>query len=162
MERKKDAIFKPIGVVYTNSSDDDIRKRIASGESTIEIYPEYESALDGLDGFSHIFVLSHFDKLRPEQVGPLKVRPKSALRHGLALEDLPWIGVLALDSPTRPNPIGLSLVQVVRIVKTEIVVAGLDLFDGTPVLDIKPYKVTYRAESFTLPEWHAKLSESKK
>jgi tRNA (Thr-GGU) A37 N-methylase len=76
----------------------------------------------------------------------------------MTLDELPWIGVLALDSPTRPNPIGLSLVSVVRIERNQIVVSGLDLFDGTPVLDIKPYKVTYRAEKFKLPDWHARLS----
>lgn len=159
MQRQEEIRFKPIGVVHNNSSDDDVRKRVPCGESTIEIYPEFEDALEGLDGFSHIFLLVYFNRLRPEQIGPLKVRPRSMLKYGLKLEEIPLIGVLALDSPTRPNPIGLSLVSVVKIEKTRIVVNGMDLFDGTPVLDVKPYKVTYRAEEFKLPEWHAKLAE---
>jgi tRNA (adenine37-N6)-methyltransferase len=158
-KQESEVRFKPIGVVHTTASDDEVRKRTSSGKSTIEIYPEFEDALEGLAGFSHIFVLAHFNKLRAEQVGPLKVKPRSWLRHGLKLEELPIVGVLALDSPTRPNPIGLSLVQVVKIEGTKIEVTGLDLFEGTPVLDIKPYKATYRAESFKLPSWHDKLAE---
>ena len=151
--------FKPIGVVHTIASDDEVRKRIPGQESTIEIYPEFEEALDGLAGFSHIFVLGYFNRLRPEQIGPLKVKPRGLLKDGLKLEELPLIGVLALDSPTRPNPIGLSLVPVVKLEKTKIVVTGLDLFDGTPVLDIKPYQASYKAENYKLPSWHARLAE---
>ncbi|MGA2874850.1 MAG: tRNA (N6-threonylcarbamoyladenosine(37)-N6)-methyltransferase TrmO [Nitrososphaerales archaeon] len=151
--------FKPIGIVHTNASDDEVRRKVPGQESTIEIYPEFEEALDGLAEFSHIFVLGYFNRLRPEQIGPLKVRPRGLLKRGLKLEELPLIGVLALDSPTRPNPIGLSLVPVVKLEKTQIVVTGLDLFDGTPVLDIKPYQASYRAEGFKLSSWHAKLAE---
>jgi tRNA (adenine37-N6)-methyltransferase len=151
--------FRPIGVVHTTASEDEVRSRRLGGESTIEIYPEFEEALDGLDGFSHIFVLAYFNKLRPEQIGPLKVKPRSWLRLGLKLEELPSIGVLALDSPTRPNPIGLSLASLVKLEKTKIVVTGLDLFDGTLVLDIKPYKASYRVDDYKLPSWHARLSE---
>ena len=151
--------FKPIGIVRTNASDDEVRKRVPGQESTVEIYPEFQEALEGLAGFSHIFVLGYFNRLRPEQVGPLRVRPRSWLQRGLKLEELPLIRVLALDSPTCPNPIGLSLVLVVKLEKTKIVVTGLDLFDGTPVLDIKPYKATYRAENYELPSWHGELRE---
>lgn len=125
----------------------------------VEVYPEFEEALDGLEGFSHIFVLVCFHKLRPEQVGPLKVRPKGLLRHGFRLEELPLLGVFALDSPTRPNPIGLCLVPLRRRNGRSLVVSDLDCFDGTPVLDIKPYQMSYRIENYKLPEWHMKLLE---
>ena len=157
--QSQDISFKPIGIVHTKRSDDEVRKRIPGQESTVEIYPEFEEALEGLAGFSHIFVLGYFNKLKPEQIGPLKVKPRGLLRHGFTLEELPLVGVLALDSPTRPNPIGLSLVPFVKLEKTKLTVTDLDLFDGTPVLDIKPYQRIYRAEEYKLPPWHEKLAE---
>ena len=69
------------------------------------------------------------------------------------------VGVFAIDSPTRPNPIGLSLVRLLRIEKTRLLVRGLDLFDGTPVLDLKPYRSNYRAEKYELPEWYRRILE---
>ncbi len=152
-------VFKSIGTVHTNATDDEVRSRIPDLQSTIEIYPEFQDALEGLAGFSHIFVLGYFHRLKPEQIGPLKVKPRGLLKYGFKLEDLPLIGVFALDSPTRPNPIGLSLVRLLRLEKANLVVSDLDFFDGTPVLDIKPYQPSYRTDNFTLPEWHTKLSE---
>jgi tRNA (adenine37-N6)-methyltransferase len=156
----QDITLAPIGIVHTKASDEEIRSRRQGLESTVEIYSEYEDALDGLEGLSHIFVIGYFHRLRPEQIGPLKVKPKGLLRYGLKIEDLPLIGVLALDSPTRPNPIGLSLVRLKKIErKRSLVVTDLDYFDGTPVLDVKPYQRSYIAEEYTLPEWHVKLLE---
>jgi len=149
--------LRPVGVVRTNASDDDIRLQTTESESRIEIFPEFQEALDGLGGFSHIFVLSYFNKLRPDQIGTLKVRPRRLLLKGFKLEELPLVGVFAIDSPTRPNPIGLSLVKLVRIDGRELVVHGLDCFDGTPVLDIKPYREDYRAENYALAEWYRQL-----
>ena len=150
----------PIGIVHRNESDDEVRRGNGSFESEIEIYPQYEDALDGLEGFSHIFVLGYFHKLRPEQIGPRRVRPKRLVKYGLKLENLPLVGVLALDSPTRPNPIGLSLVRLLRIQEgRRLIVSGLDYFDETPVLDIKPYQPQYRAEGYTFPEWYERLRE---
>lgn len=156
---EKKITFRRIGIVHTSSTDDQIRKRIGGQESRIEIFREFEDALDGLHGFSHIFVLSYFDRLRPEQIGPLKVKPRGLLRHGIKLEELPLIGVFALDSPTRPNPVGLSLVPLVKLEETTITVTDLDLFDGTPVLDLKPYQASYRVDKYDLPSWHKKLAE---
>ncbi len=157
MVDRNEVSFRPVGVVRTSSSDDEIRQRSVEVESTIEIFPEFRDALDGLRGFSHIFVLSHLNKLRPDQIGALKVKPRRLLLKGFKLEDLPLVGVFAIDSPTRPNPIGLSLVRMVRIDGGNIVVKGLDYFDGTPILDIKPYRSDYRAEEFELAEWYREL-----
>jgi tRNA-Thr(GGU) m(6)t(6)A37 methyltransferase TsaA len=128
-------------------------------EATVEIFPEFQEALDGLDGFSHIFVLSYLHKLRPEQIGPLKVRPRRFLRAGLKPEEVPLVGVFSIESPTRPNPIGLSLVKLVRREGRMLHVEGLDVFNGTPVLDIKPYTETYRVEQYELAEWNRQLLE---
>ena len=150
--------LKPIGVVRRKASDEEVRREPSSLESEIEIYPEYKDALEGLEGFSHIFVLGYFHRLRPEQVGPLRVKPKRLTKDGLKLEDLPLGGVFALDSPTRPNPIGLSLARLLRIEGSRLAVLGLDLFDGTPVLDVKPYQPGYRSDEYALPEWNIQLA----
>jgi tRNA-Thr(GGU) m(6)t(6)A37 methyltransferase TsaA len=151
--------LRPVGVVKTSSSNDDVREKREEVESTIEVFTEFQEALEGLDGFSHIFVLSFLDKLRSEQVGPLKVKPRRLLRKGFTLEELPLVGVFAIDSPTRPNPIGLSLVKLLKIDGNRVSVRGLDCFDGTPVLDIKPYRGDYRAEAYELPEWYRRILE---
>lgn len=152
--------FTPIGIVRRKESDDEIKGNFSGVESEVEIYPQYKDALDGLEGFSHIFVLAYFHRLRPEQIGPLKVRPKRLVKYGLKLEDLPFVGVFTLDSPTRPNPIGLSLARLLRIEEgRKLIVSDLDYFDGTPILDVKPYQSTYRAEEYKLPTWNTELTK---
>jgi tRNA (adenine37-N6)-methyltransferase len=152
-------VMKPIGVVHREASDDEVRQEATGLDSVIEIYPEYAHALDGLEGYSHLFVLGYFHKLRPEQVGLLKVRPKRLTRYGLKVEELPLIGNFALDSPSRPNPIGLSLVRLLEIQEArKLVVRDLDYFDGTPVLDIKPYQAGYRVEEYRIPRWVTELT----
>ena len=149
--------FKTIGLIHTKGSDAEVRdKSDLKGE--LEIYPEFADALDGIDGYSHLFVIVYFNRLRPEQIGPLKVRPRALLRKGFKLEELPWLGVFALDSPTRPNPIGLTLVRFVGREGNRLFVQGLDFFDGTPILDIKGYRAQYRTDEFTVPEWFRKLA----
>ena len=148
---------RPIGVVHTGEPQEAIREKRAGIVSEVEVFPEFEEALDGLEGFSHIFVISYLNQLRPEQLGPLKVKPRGLLRYGLKLEELPTVGVFALDSPTRPNPIGLSLASLVGRKGRTLTVRGLDVFDGTPVLDIKPYESVYRAEAYRVPGLHEAL-----
>ncbi|HWP24492.1 MAG TPA: tRNA (N6-threonylcarbamoyladenosine(37)-N6)-methyltransferase TrmO [Candidatus Binatia bacterium] len=152
--------FTPIGVVRTQSSDAEVRET-GDREGALEIFPEFEAGLEGIDGYSHLFVLAYFDRLRPEQIGPLKVKPRGLLRRGFTLEELPLLGVFALDSPTRPNPIGLTLVRVLKREGNRLFVRGLDFFDGTPILDIKGYRPQYRADDYTLPEWYRKLADGR-
>lgn len=155
--------FKPVGVVRTCATDAEVRERGGKGEieGKVEIYPEYEQALDGIDGYSHLFLICYFHKLRPEQIGPLKVKPKGLVRRGFKLEDLPVLGVFALDSPTRPNPIGLTLVRLVRREGRRLFVEGLDCFDGTLILDIKGYRSEYRTDQYELPAWHRRLVDER-
>ena len=154
-------VLEPIGVVRTNASDNQIKEENREVEAIVEILPEFEEALEGLDGYSHLFVLSYFHKLRPEQIGPLKVKPKRATRRGFKLEELPTLGVFALDSPTRPNPIGLTLVRLLKRRGGRLFVAGIDLFDGTPVVDIKPYQPDYQVDKYAMPDWYLKLMDRK-
>jgi tRNA-Thr(GGU) m(6)t(6)A37 methyltransferase TsaA len=157
MVAEREIVFRPVGVVRTQASDDEIRERSEELESVIEIFPEFLEALDGLDGFSHIFVLSFLDRLRAEQIGPLKIRPRRLLRRGFKIEELPLVGVFAIDSPTRPNPIGLSLVKLLYRKEGKLSVLGLDCFNGTPILDIKPYRDDYRTDQYELADWYREL-----
>jgi len=142
----------PIGIVHTVTSDDEIRSNYKDLEATVEILSKYSDGLDGLQNYSHIFVIGYFNRLRSEQLGVLKVRPRRMLREGMKIEELPLVGVFALGSPSRPNPIGLSLVELLKIDGRFLTVKGLDYFDGTPVLDIKPYRDNYRVNTFRAPD----------
>ena len=152
--------FKSIGVVHTKGTDADVREK-GDLEGELEIYPEFEDGLQGIDGYSHLFVLTYFDRLRPEQIGPLQVKPRGLVRRGFKLEELPLIGVFALDSPTRPNPIGLTLVRFVKREGTRLFVWGLDFFEGTPILDIKGYRPQYHADKYVMPDWFRGLADNK-
>jgi tRNA-Thr(GGU) m(6)t(6)A37 methyltransferase TsaA len=156
---RREITFHPVGVVRTQAPDEEIRERSQDSEATVEIFPEFREALDGLEGFSHIFVLSFLHKLTPEQTGPLKVKPRRLLRKGFKIEELPLVGVFAIDSPIRPNPIGLSLVRLLRKEGGKLFVLGLDVFDGTPILDIKPYRGDYATDRYELAAWYRELLE---
>ena len=155
-----DVTFKPIGVIHTKGSDAVVKEN-GDLEGELEIYPEFQEGLDGIDGYSHLFVLVYFHRLRPEQIGPLQVKPRALVRRGFKLEELPLLGVFALDSPTRPNPIGLTLVRLIKREGNRLFVRGLDFFDGTPILDIKGYRAQYRAEEYKTPDWFRALADDK-
>lgn len=149
----------PIGVVRTAATDADVRAETPDIEGELEVFGEFAAALEGIDGYSHLFVICYFHRLRPDQIGPLRVRPKRLTRRGFRLEDLPQLGVFALDSPTRPNPIGLSLVRLLGREGRRVKVRGLDLFDGTPILDIKGYQSDYRPFEPSVPDWYTRLMD---
>lgn len=102
-------------------------ERSIKAEGEIEVYPQYTDCLDDLEGFSHIYILYHFHKSFGWKA---KVTP--FLDHGLR-------GLFSTRSPRRPNPIGLSILEVLSISENIIRVKMVDILDGTPLLDIKPY-----------------------
>jgi tRNA-Thr(GGU) m(6)t(6)A37 methyltransferase TsaA len=154
-----DMSLTPIGVVHTTATDDEIRAEEHEIEGELEIFDQFTPALEGIDGYSHLFLICYFHRLRPGQVGPLQVRPRRLAKRGFSPADLPLLGVLALDSPTRPNPIALTLVRLVGRDGNRLRVEGLDCFDGTPILDIKAYQPDYRAAEFSLPAWYRRLMD---
>jgi len=104
-----------------------------SGTTTIEIYKEYADALLGLNQFSHLVVLYWFDKNdTPEKRKTLRVHPRNNISN-------PLTGVFATRSPRRPNLIGLSVCKILSVKNNVIRIDSIDAFDGTPVLDLKPY-----------------------
>jgi tRNA (adenine37-N6)-methyltransferase len=154
-------VFRPIGQVKAQFSEGDVRGEVKELGGELEIYAEFEAALQGIEGYSHLFVLAYFDRLRPDQIGPLQVKPRRLVNRGFKLEDLPLLGVFALDSPTRPNPIGLTLVRLLERQGRFLKVSGLDFFDGTPIIDIKGYRPNYRVDDFTVPDWYKKLQDAR-
>ena len=121
----------PIGTIHTPYKDlvgMPIQPTGARGvDGWIEILPDFMPGLKDLDGFSHLILLYHFHQ-----------------SDGYALQPRPFLdanpkGVFSTRSPKRPNPIGLSIVQFVRIEDMVIHISDVDIVDGTPLLDIKPY-----------------------
>lgn len=159
MAEKSEFTLRQIGVVHTSSGQEEVKGSRGGGDADIEIFPEFSDGLEGIDGFSHLFVVGFFDRLREDQKGVLQVRPRRLLRFGLKPEELPLVGVFSLDSPSRPNPIGLSLVRLLGRDGRVLHVTGLDYFDGTPVVDLKAYQPSYHAAEYLVPEWHSRLHE---
>ncbi|NQT08761.1 tRNA (N6-threonylcarbamoyladenosine(37)-N6)-methyltransferase TrmO [Candidatus Bathyarchaeota archaeon] len=113
--------------------------------STLRIYPEFRPALLGIERYSHLIVLYWFHlRDNPEHRKTLQVTPP---RH----EGAPLTGVFACRSPSRPNPIGVTVVKIERIEGCKLMVSGLDALDGSPIVDLKPYN----PDSDSVPEAEA-------
>jgi tRNA-Thr(GGU) m(6)t(6)A37 methyltransferase TsaA len=150
--------LKPVGVVRTILSNGEVRESWHEGiDAEIEIFEEYTPALARIEGFSHLIVLFYLHETTREQRKTLQARPKRFLRYGLKLEDLPLVGVFCLDSPHRPNPLGLTIVRLLSRQANVLTVSGLDAFNNTPVLDIKPYTPERFISKFRLPDWYRLL-----
>jgi len=123
--------YRPIGIVHSpfrHPEGTPIQPGRAKGaEGTVEVFREYEDALGDLAGFSHIILLCHLHKSRGYR---LKVVP---------FLDTEPRGLFATRAPNRPNSIGLSIVRLLAVNGNILSVTGVDLLDGTPLLDIKPY-----------------------
>ncbi len=126
-----DVTLKPIGIIH--SPFHELKgmpiqpKGAADTLGTLELFEEYADGLKDLDGFSHIYVIFHLHQAGPSR---LMVTP---------FMDTVERGVFATRSPSRPNPIGLSVVELVAVDGCRLTVRGIDILDGTPLLDIKPY-----------------------
>ena len=122
---------KPIGFVsspYKNSGE--IPKGLGAkheAEGELRIKPEFELGLTDIEGFSHLIVIWEFD--RADGMALMATPPSDNRPHG----------VFATRSPRRPNPLGLTVVELLRREGTTLRVRGVDMLDGTPILDIKPY-----------------------
>jgi tRNA-Thr(GGU) m(6)t(6)A37 methyltransferase TsaA len=104
-------------------------------EGVLEIMPQFEEGLTDIEGFSHLFVIWLFHRSQGFQL--LGTPPSDDRPHG----------VFATRSPRRPNPIGLTVVELSRREGSRLYVRGVDMLDGTPILDIKPYLSSIPAES---------------
>ena len=138
-------VYKPIGVIHSpfnNLEEMPIQPTSdASRLGTVEIYSEFAEGLKDLEGFSHIYLIYHLHKISQSR---LLVTP--------FLDKAPH-GIFATRAPSRPNPIGLSLVRIIRLEGNLIHVDQLDILDETPLLDIKPYVPEFENVHFVRIGW---------
>lgn len=133
--------FHPIGFVRSPFTD---TAQIPKGpgaahdaEGELELLPEFEGGLADIEGFSHLYVLWVFDQVDGYDL--LSMPPTDDRAHG----------VFSTRSPRRPNPIGLTVVRLIRRDDARLVVRGVDMLDGTPILDIKPYLSSIPADEIS-------------
>lgn len=128
----REFVYRSIGVIHschTVPENTPIQPVFAEGcEGRAELLPEYAEGLSDLDGFSHIYLIYHFHRAK----GEVKMRVKPYME---SVER----GLFAMRSPRRPNPIGISIVRLTGIEGNMLLLDEVDILDGTPLLDIKPY-----------------------
>ena len=143
--------LSPIGVVVggRNEPVDDDWAGVEAHVVLDERFPEDATA--GLDGFSHIEVIFHFDRVDPDHV-------HVAARHPRDRADWPAVGIFAQRAKARPNRLGLTTCELLAVHGRRLHVRGLDAIDGSPVLDIKPAMEEFlpRAE-LRQPDWSREL-----
>jgi len=123
--------YQPIGIIHSPFKEPrgtPIQPTAAKDvEGTVEVFPEYAEGLKDVDGFSHLILIYHFHLAKRVS---LKVKPYM---------DNNLRGIFATRAPPRPNPIGLSIVQLIKVERNMLHIRDVDVVDGTPLLDIKPY-----------------------
>lgn len=143
--------YRPIGVIrseHTAAEQTPIQPVYAKGcTGRAEIFPEFAAGLRDLDGFSHVYLIYHFHR-----GGPMRLLVKPFLQDADR-------GVFATRAPCRPNPIGLSIVELVRREGNILYLDGLDILDGTPLLDIKPYSARFDCIETTRNGWQDDVDE---
>lgn len=144
--------LEPIGVVkspITEGIDENWGEMIAE----IEIDEELAPGLQGLEAFSHILVIFHMHEAGFQPGSDLLRRPRGQM-------DMPRLGIFAQQAKYRPNPIGITAVQLLDIQGDIVRVKGLDAIDGTPVLDLKPYFPVFdHVDDVRVPEWVGRLMQ---
>ncbi len=145
-------IYRPIGVIHsehTVAEKTPIQPVYAQGcKGQLRIFEEFSAGLSDLEGFSHIYLLYHFHQASPAQ---LLVKP--------FLQDAER-GVFATRAPCRPNAIGLSIVKLMRREGNILHVEDVDILDGTPLLDIKPYTSKFDLRDVKKSGWQDEIDEN--
>lgn len=127
-------VLQPIGHVHDN---------------VIHIHKRWANGLQGIEDFSRIIILFWLHQARKPE---LKIHPKG-------FKELPKLGFLATRTPHRPNPIGMTVVELLRRRGSRLWVDGLDAWDNTPILDIKPYTKRESIRKFKVPMWVHQLDK---
>ena len=150
-ETLADVTLRPIGVIRTPHTDPGaapIQPVFARGiPGRVEVFDEYAEGLRDLEGFSHVHLLYHLHRAPPAR---LTVKPY--------LEDVPR-GVFATRAPCRPNGIGLSLVRLVAVAGCVLEVEDVDMLDGSPLLDIKPYVTRFDVRDGARCGWQDQVDD---
>ena len=151
---EKRIYYTPIGIIHSSF------KQLAgmpiqtafskNGEGTVELFPQFKQGLKDLEGFSHIMLIYHFHKSKGYD---LLCRPfLDSVKRGL----------FATRAPSRPNPIGLSIVRLHEINDGVLSVSSLDVIDGTPLIDIKPHIPKFDSPKAVTVGWFEKAFRKKK
>jgi tRNA-Thr(GGU) m(6)t(6)A37 methyltransferase TsaA len=144
-ENQLEFIMHPIGIIhspYTELEGMPIQASCSKAKGVVEVNPEYAKGLQDLEGFSHIFLLYAFHK-----------------SSGYSLIVKPFLddqlhGLFATRYPARPNPLGLSVVRLIARHGNTLEIEGVDVLDGTPLLDIKPYVPEFDIRTDTRNGWY--------
>lgn len=144
--------FEPIGYIHTphkEAVNTPVQPVFCDGiEGKIELKPEYADGLKGLDGFSHIYLFFYFNKSQ-----------KTCLRLSPYLSDEEQ-GIFATRAPHRPNKLGMSVVRLLKIEENTLYVSEIDILDGTPLLDIKPYVERFDSRTNVKSGWQEKVADN--
>jgi tRNA-Thr(GGU) m(6)t(6)A37 methyltransferase TsaA len=146
--------YEPIGIIHSPFEDIEnvpIQPVAAGGiRGTVEVFADFAEGLKDLEGFSHVILLYHFHRVTQTR---LTVVP---------FVDPEPRGVFATRAPSRPNPIGLSIVRLLRMEGNILHVENVDIVDGTPLLDIKPYVPEFDHHEADRMGWLASAREKVK
>jgi tRNA (adenine37-N6)-methyltransferase len=146
--------YKPIGVIHTpyvEKESTPIQGCFApESKGSIEVFPEYVEGLNNVEEFSHLILIYHF-----HQAGCCQLVAKPFL-------DKEKKGIFAIRYFTRPNPIGLSIVKLFRVEGNILHIGEVDMLDGTPLLDIKPYVPQFDIKEDVKDGWYQRASERTK
>jgi len=150
MQPMSHIVFQPIGVIHSPFQQQEgtpIQSALAGdAKGWIDVHPTYVEALQDLQEFERIWVLYHLD--RTADFKPLVTPYLDTAKHGL----------FATRSPARPNPIGMSVLRLLALAEGRIDVAGIDVLDGTPLLDIKPYVPDFDAFTPSRAGWFDRVT----
>ncbi|MBK8957171.1 MAG: tRNA (N6-threonylcarbamoyladenosine(37)-N6)-methyltransferase TrmO [Proteobacteria bacterium] len=136
--------LQPIGVIHTDVPDDEVARRRRDMVSTIEVWPEFRDGLLGIDGYSHLFVLFALHRANA---------PTRLTAHPRGDTSRPPQGVFAARGRNHPNGLGLAVVELLGVDGGRLTVRKLDAFDGTPLIDLKPYDSYDVVAAPRVPDW---------
>ena len=129
--KDKDILFHPIGIIHSEHTEHDdtpIQGIFNPSKGYVEVFPEYEQGLCDIESFTYLYLLYYFDR----------ATAKNLLQKPFLYGEKDR-GIFAIRHFNRPNPIGLSIVRLCRVCGNILEISGVDILDGTPVIDIKPY-----------------------
>lgn len=145
-------ILEPIGVVRSPVTEG-VDEGWGEVASQVVIDDRYASGLKGLEAFSHILVVFYMHKYTFDPSSHLVRRPQGR-------SDMPMAGIFAQRAKHRPNPVGVTAVELISVEGGVFTVKGLDAIDGTPVLDVKPYFPAFDRREAETPSWVDELMKS--
>lgn len=152
--KQKKIILEPIGLVKNSVEKRRNDLRWKDVKSKIILAPKFEEAIEGIEEYSHIMIVFWMARTTKKSC-----MVKKRIPYGF--KEVSPVGVLATRMPERPNPIGVSIVELIGRKRNVLEVSGLDAFNNSPVLDIKPYTGHPRdlVYDFRVPEWEKRINK---